>query len=237
MRRHALIAVLALCLGCAKPTYFLAPEAPRADALRTLLVLPLNFEVLPPSNLVDGVEQLQDLVRQHLAATGRGVETLTLRATMTQWAAAVRSVGDANAQRDSERYLAARAELVRNALAASGADAIVLANVEIHRAMIRGNQVAWDGVVRPLTISSVVGGQGRSIAATGSARVTSLHVTVFDRQGTLLFERSRGLEVADELRTEGKGYWVLDREDLFQNDALLRDAVQTVFEPWIRPAG
>lgn len=237
MRCHALIAVLALCLGCATPPYFIAPAAPRAQSL---LVLPLNFEVLPPSNLVDGVEELQDLVRQHLAATGHQVETLPMRATMKHWASAVRTVGgvaDARAETDPERYLAARAELVRRAAAASPAEAVVLATVEIRLAPITdGRKVEWDGVVRRLKVKIGETWTDRKYSHTGTARVTTLHVAVFDRQGMLLFERSRGLEIIQEIRIEHDRFWVDDRKDLFQDDALLRDAVQGAFEPWIEPA-
>jgi hypothetical protein len=108
-------AVLALALsaalGCTKP-YYAGPGAPRASELQTFLLLPVNYEVVPPNSWVDGIERVQSLVRAHLEANGHDVRGRSLSAVLETWTSAVRKTGgleDPQGEIDLARYRAARA--------------------------------------------------------------------------------------------------------------------------------
>jgi len=236
LRRTLLLASLgSLALACAHP-YFTASDAPRGDALRTLQVLPLNFEFAPPSEWLEGIARVQALVQSRLEASGHSVRPVPMRTVLELWSSALREVGGVTAAVDpfqEPRYRQARVLLAERLLADGDADAVVMPTLVPRTAEIEGRTLLWDGVKRKLEVESVDATVDRKYTQTPNARVASLRISVFDRKGELLFERLRGLEPLVWIRVERGHYRVEDRTKLFQDEALLSDEVRTAFEPFL----
>jgi hypothetical protein len=62
-----------------------------------------------------------------------------------------------------------------------------------------------------------------------------LRTSVFDRTGSLLFERYAGLEVINEYEITGSNIETKVRTDLFQDSDLLDEAISLSFQPWLGP--
>jgi hypothetical protein len=238
LRLASAAAGLALALGCAKP-YFLAPDAPPGDELRTLLVLPVNFERVTPRSWTGGLDSITHQVHAYLLGTGRVVRAAPVRDVIRDWNEATRAVGglrDARGRVEPARYHYARMELVRRVAARSDADAVVWPTVGGRVAKGSAQEgLAWDGVEREVPVET--GGGPPRYDVQGEFQVASLEVAVFGRDGRLLYEHARGLEPLESLLLGPRRFWVQDRREPFEDAALLNDQVRAAFEPFLAPGG
>lgn len=230
--------VLVLALGCAKP-YFLAPDAPPGQELRTLLVLPVNFDRVTPRSWTDGLDSITHQVHAYLLGTGRVVRAVPIRDVIADWNEATRSAGglrDAQGRVAPERYHYARVELVRRVAARSDADAVVWPAVGGRVAKGSAKEgLAWDGVKRDVPVET--GGGPPRYDVQGDFQVASLEVAVFGRDGRLLFQHVRGLEPLESLLLGNRRFWVQDRAEPFDDATLLNDQVRAAFEPLLAASG
>lgn len=223
-------------LACALfEPYFLARDAPRANELRTLLVLPANFDHTPKAELVRGTEIVEDKIVHYLSEAGFDVRQLHLSAVTEDWRASQKEVGGIKARRgriDEKRYESARSSLVRRALERQPADAAIVPTLLLREASYRGFEASWDGVTREVSIDT--GGTTRSVLLMrGKDLAISLRITVYDRSGRRVFERYAGLEPIARYETAQNHWKRAVRSDLFGDEEILDSGVRMAFAPWI----
>jgi hypothetical protein len=224
-------------LACAfLEPYTLAPDAPKSGELRSLLLLPLNFDVAPSPQLVHGTEILEAKLIRFLSESGFDVHQIRLSAVTEDWRASQEEVGGLHSTRrgklDEKSYEIARAAVVRRALARKPADAAIVPTLLVREARYYGRKLQWDGVSRDASID--MSGTTRALAyLKGKELATSLRVTVYDRSGRKVFERYAGLEPIVRYVTSQDHWRREQRADLFEDDRLLESGVRMAFEPWL----
>jgi len=224
-------------LACARfEPYTLAPNAPKSAELRSLLVLPLNFDVAPSPRFVLGTEILEAEVVRFLSESGFDVYQMRLSAVAEDWRSSQQEVGGLESTRrgklDDESYESARAAVARRALARQPADAAVVPTFLVREARYDGQKLTWDGVTRDVPLD--MSGTTRALAyVKGKLHATSLRVTVYDRSGRKIFERYAGLEPLTRI-VVSQDHWRQEaRTDLFADAPLLESGVRMAFDPWL----
>lgn len=230
-----------LVLGCSHllPRFHLSEDAPKSGDLARLVLLPMNFEHSPRSSLAPGTELMGERIRSYLEASGYEVVVPRMSETLALWKKSIAVVGgiadESGEALDEERYGRARSELVRGTLASIPADGVVAATVLVREARYVGMDLSWDGAVRPVVID--MGNTNLpALRLNGKDMGTSLRTSVFDREGSNFFERLVGLEPLRRIRVVNRRIKVEEREDLFQDEALLEDGIALSFQPWLTPA-
>lgn len=164
------------------------------------MLLPINYDSAPRAEFAAGVEMMGDRLRVFLEANGFEVVVPRLSTTLAVWKECVDEVGgishDHGKSLDEERYEKARSKLALRILDEYSADGVISAKILVRKGRYSGRDLRWDGVARRVPIDS---GKTTSpiLALRGSAGGTSLRTSVFDRNGTLFFERYAGLEPMD----------------------------------------
>jgi hypothetical protein len=226
-----------LLAACASGPAFIAKDAPASSDLRSVLVLPANFDSSPGPLLTHGAELVESELRDYLVDRGYEVRSLRLSSVLAHWSAGVDDVGgtisDEDAKLSPSLYDAARREVARRALADDPADAVVMPTLLVRTGRVYGPHLHWDGVVREIPIdlkNTNVGITGMS----GKAPGTSLRVSVYDARAVKIFERIVGLEPINMIEGMSQTRYRWDvRDDLFRDGPLLREGIVTSFEPWL----
>jgi hypothetical protein len=237
------LAAGALALGCSlfsTQAYLLAEGAPTSAEFRRLVLLPLNFDRSPSPQLALGVEEMGERMRGYLEQRGFEVVSPAMSSTLAVWRQCEQQVGGLAAgegrEVDIDRYESARSELVRRVLEAISADGVVAGAVMIREAQYSGQFLRWDGASRRVSID--MGNTNMPVLALrGKDAGTSLRTSVFDRSGRKIFERYVGMEPMRSYKVKYPRVQVVERRDLFQDEALLDEVVQLSFQPWMPPPG
>ena len=231
-----LAAVLGLLAGCAT-----APEPADTAKPRSVLLAPTLIDARLGSGLEIGAPAVHRLIAQVLWEQDVQVGTLEGEQFDAIWDSAIRGVSlppatEENATRT--RYDVAF-DAVVGALRERGDrfDALLISSLVVRPGSINGGSVWWDGVRRGLPVDA----RGPydmlpSFRRGAKTPCVSLRVIAYDANGTRLFERVGGLEVANRISFEGEaggGHWS-KREDLFRDDKALRQGVQLALGPFLR---
>jgi len=222
---------------------YVTADAPAPAAIRTVLLLPINFDRVPPPELAHGVELTERAVKGYLTGTGREVLTVRLSEVMSVWrdAAAEHGLSDSETGRISpDDVEAARVAVVRRLAVRHPADAVAVPAVVIREGWHTGMSLRWDGVSRRVPVH-VAGDSTMEVHSIGGKGMgTSLQVTLYASDGVRFFERFAGLEPVDRYEMSGYGTGVgsirsFRRTDLFRDPEIIQNAVRTSFYPAIPP--
>jgi hypothetical protein len=242
----ALLAAAAACAGNA-PKARIAPEHVGAPGVRGFLLGPANLAISLHSELVGGVEPVQQAIAAYIDVHGRSVERLSLQDGRRLWDEAIAEARQSGARLRFETTVA----LFTKRLAETrDFDALVLPSLLYDFTRIRHRKAAWDGVERRMRLMKVPYQKaGRTdnvmmrlmpaLGMAGSAAVTSLHLVVLTREGVKVFEGRGGLELVQEIEVKSVDHsYRIDlhaRGDLFQDADALREGVQIAFTPYLSP--
>jgi hypothetical protein len=257
MRNHfrphaALLGLLVTCslLGCAGGSPYLVEDPPTLQELRTLLVLPVNFDStaaqqhITPALFNRGVRQLSKLVADYVESARHGTKPLGRKEVEPAWRSAVEEVGgitDASGRTLLEGpYEAARVGLVRSLLARHGGDGVLMTGLFVREGRYNGQHLRWDGALRKVRLKQS-NNQAYISNVSGGDLATSVRIAVYDGRGRKVFEQYGGLEPIREYRYVGGGVMEYstgsmtsrNRTGLFQDEALLRDGVRIAMTPLI----
>lgn len=197
----------------------------------------MNFDRTPRPALAPGAERVGERIRDYLEQRGYEVVQPRMSTTLALWKECARRAGGIAAEEgrevDDDRYEWARSELVRRILDQLPADGAVTGAVMARQARYGGRRLHWDGVSRLAPIYNesnfpILSLRGKDVG-------TSLRTTVFDREGRKIFERYVGLEPIHRYVAQQKRIRRVERTDLFQDDALLDDAISLSLQPWLAP--
>lgn len=230
--------------GCAGGAAYMDEAAPAATEVRTVLVVPMNFDATPPVHLVEGVERLEGAITAYLATGGREVARAGLPEVMREWGSIAPASGLASEEGAlrEEQLESARDQLVQRLLAWHPVDAVAMPTLLIREGWFSGNALRWDGAYRPVSIKYERGSLMEVQRISGKGHGTSLRMVLYGRDGSKFFDRYAGLEpilrytMGGFGSTRGGRIESYTRDDLFQDPAILEEAVALSFSPWIAPS-
>lgn len=239
MSRAVLTALMLLMtlIGCVGyQPHYLARDSPPPYSIKRVVLMPTNFNVSSPRLWTSRLDRTGELLAAELVASGRRVQTVDYRDALDAWQGAVSEAGGlmkGATELTEDRYAVARSSLARAILNESDADVVVLATVVKGLGSANGSRnVKWDGVTRRVEID-VRGRRSQHFRLDGKYRVSSLRLSVVDRKGRLIFEKTRGLEILESLlidQNEGI-FREVERTDLFQDEELLLAEIRNVLRP------
>jgi hypothetical protein len=242
------LASVSVASGCAgSGGTFIADDAPTGAEIQRVLLLPMNFDATPPTELARGVEVLDRKLHSYLVGTGRRVSRPALVEVMREWQQLASEVGgfvndDDKTEVEWDRVEQARCELARRLAIDRLVDAILMPTLLIRQGWYSGIKLRWDGVSRRVPVELEPGSFMETQSIGGEGMGTSLRVTAYTTEGKKFFERFAGLEPIDRFEMGGfgtaRGAYVRSyrRTDLFRDAELLEEAIAAGFSPLIAPA-
>ena len=209
-----------------------------------IVVLPLNVTSAIPAELRDGAPAVWSELERYLREQGSHLQTVSLPAARGLWALSVR---DAQIeQQKTQRRLdhAVGKQFVAKLRESAEFDAVIFPSLFVQRAAISGTHATWDGVEREVEFE-----EGRGAAQLpedapieGVAPAASLHVVVFDAEGTQTHEKQAGLTLLVRARItradapSGPSFSFVPRREPFGDAPALRDGIARALDPFL-PAG
>jgi hypothetical protein len=225
---------------------YLVEDAPRGVEIRTVLLVPMNFDATPPTELVHGVEILDRKVARYVEDSGRRVQRASLADVMHEWQKLAGEVGgfvDANGSVIlDERVEWARGELARRLAADRACDVVLMPSLLVRPGWYSGIKLRWDGVTRIVPIDLEPGSFMETQSIAGQGLGTSLRMTGYTPGGDKFFERFAGLEPVDRFEMGGfgttRGGYVRSsrRDDLFEDTEILDEGIAMGFASLIEPS-
>ena len=247
LRRASLFVALAAACASQTPTSVIAPGHEGAPGVERLLLAPANLVLALRPELESGVGPLQDEIAAHLERQGRAVERISLLDARRAWEA---SVAELSRSGDELDFPAAIARFTRKLGGEREFQALVMPALLLQKVVVRHRGARWDGVDRRVrVVNTPRRGAGRTSDAlvdglafgslNAALAVSSLQVMVFDREGRRVFEGRGGLEFLEQVdlakATESFSFEITPRDDLFEDRAVLREAVEVAFTPYLPP--
>jgi hypothetical protein len=239
---HAL-AILLLLLACASsPDNTLVPGNEGAPGVQRFLVCAPNTLIALPAELQDATGALREQVDAYLRFHGRQAQWLDLYESKRLWTAALDA---AKAQGSVEQ---APAIFAQKAGELHEFDAIVLPSILLHKTRALEGSATWDGVTKRMKVVNAPrlpsGGRNQSTLAegvaqggvTGDVLVTSVHVLVYSRAGSRVFEGRGGVSFAQDadLAPLAKKYsWQYRPHDVAGDVDALREGIALAFDPYL----
>lgn len=220
-----------------------------------MLLCPLNLVLPLPAEVRKGAEPVDRELVQFLESQHQELSRLDRKEARELWRRAVfasRPTGDPT--RAPQIFAG---ELAQQ----HSFDVIVMPSLVVVQSRIDAGISAWDGVRRVMRMSHApVIGLSREDAAfntapragrpivdqpfngiSGEAWVTSLHILVYARDGSLVFEGRGGIDFLQEIEFVQPGkslrYRLRPNGALFIDERVLSEAVVAAFAPYLVPAG
>jgi len=236
-RAAAAVLAAALATSCGHGSqmygrhYQLLPGEHGRNVERALIV-PVNLVPNLPVGLLGHTAEVSDEIAAYL--TSHGIEVVpTEEETARQlWTECF----EQSRPRDGDPDPAAAANaFVRQLRERTAFDVLVVPTLVYRKGRLRDGRVRWDGVVRALPVVGGSNAKSPIRRKTGEVAGVSLHVIVFDEQGTEVFHGVGGLDVAHTaVYIPSRGGWYLrHREDPFTEPAHVREGVELAFEPYL----
>lgn len=242
--------VLALLLAaCTIPKlhpYELDEAEIGAPGVQTVGLLPLNTLLALPPELDGATGRVTSLIRAHLEECGVQVVDFGLDEARSLWS---EGVDPESEDVDVDEHVSAYIQRLRERRAF---DVLIQPSLVYRDARIRslGAHAEWDGVTREIQKSGYVNMDGSVYVEPeirGKMPGVSLHLAVYQLDGTRVFESYGGLDLVHEVEF-GTTYrqdlnnripvsvyeWRLKRKRLRDMDAL-REGVALAFTPWLDP--
>jgi len=222
----------------------IVPGNEGAPGVRDVMLLPLNLVVSLPAELQQPSKRVFELMSEYLTVSRKNVGSLRLYHARRLLDASVREVKSAP-EVEPEFGSAARV-FVRRLGEQSQFDALVMPSLVYRKARIYPgtNAAVWDGVKRPLSISSEHDSSlsmDYTYGIQGEIDGVSLHVLVYDANGSRIFEGYGGIDLVHHFDMEGAydaklGRMVMRRDPL-SDEAAIRRGIMTAFDPYLsRPS-
>lgn len=216
------LALLLGLLGCGS-NGFIEKGWAGAPGVASVLILPANFDLTPPTSLQLAAEMATDEVEARFRRSGRGVQRASLGEVFSAWEAAGGNEAATTSEMISETRERVRPIVARLLAEKHGADLVVMPTIVLRDAKVRRDDLVWDGVRRAYRSGELSPGLGVSME--GKQAVTSLRVVAFDPLGNRVFERYGGLEPMVWLELSGSRYRYGERQDLFRDPAVMQEGV------------
>ena len=231
LRGVLLLALAFVATACSLPPkheYEIAPGHAYSSSFETVLLLPINEMATLPKGLEKGDEAVFRLIRDYLQAQGLEVQTPEIskfRSTMR----AAQNTARIDSMSSADKVLAevALADLIPQIAEdlAPNADLIVMPNMAIRVGARKGMSLRWDGVrrVEPVTERVEWSEESTSSAA-------SLHVAIFEADGTYVFSGYGGLDVLWLINVRSSSAELIEAR--LEDEAHLREGVCVAFYPY-----
>ena len=238
--------VLLLVTGCAsKPENTIEPGHEGAPGVERFLLCSPNMILGLPAQLQGATTPVRNEIEEYLRLQEREVQRLNLYDGKIVWNRSVeRAKREGDIGRATEIFASELGKYFEF-------QAIVVPSVSLHQTRVSSSSGSWDGVRRHLRMQNVptanAGSRGEDTLAdglalggvTGDVAVTSLHVLVFDGQGTRVFEGRGGLDFIHDIDlSKVKSSYEFDfvlRRDLLQDSEALREGIEIAFTPYLAP--
>jgi hypothetical protein len=179
-------------LGCASGPHH--ETTVLAKMPERVVILPLNVATPMPAELKSESSAAWSALEVYLRAHGAALKTVAYPAARGLWLASIRDARADPKKKDPGFDDAARL-FVGKLEQQSDFDALIIPSLYVQRATLSGTKATWDGTERTLEIEAPRGdGPVQSDAPIeGAVPAVSLHVLVFDRNGSKLHEGRAGL--------------------------------------------
>src|SRR5262249_49118572 len=127
-------------------------------------------------------------------------------------------------------------------------EALLIPSLIVQRTVVRHRGASWDGVQRRIRVVNrprLPGGRNQNALVEGMASgdvnanisIVSLHLLAFARDGKHVFEGRGGIDILDEVDLQDAEktlrFRMRQREDLFDDRAILAEAVEIAFTPYL----
>lgn len=246
IRLVAVICTLALLLGCSTDGSHnhLVTGNEGAPGVESFLLLPMNVVISLVPEFEDAAALLEPEVAGFLREHGRLVQEISFGEARKEWVAAAKEVTSGGMELSFDRNVAMFAERLRHS---RDFDAMVMPAVIRRDIRVTGSFGQWDGVSRRFPTRNAPRwkpGQSGGVVGQGFAGTfmgASLHVMVFTREGSRVFEGRGGLDFvqyADLSMALEEGRWEMRRRDDFLEDPeVVREGVRLAFTPYLGPPG
>lgn len=236
-RAERLLAGLLLsCLSCVNPPhdFKLEPDQVGAPGVERFLMLPLNVAVSLPEEFEKSVPRVSEQMLRYIESHGRQVDSISAYEGHQLWIQSVKQAGVAS--RLVAGFDSAVVALTKQLAKTRSFDAVVMPSLVFRKAQLSRRTASWDGVKRRIRIVSYR--KSDSIIRTlsfgdGTITAVSLHIFVFSSDGIRVFESFAGIEVAHEVAVFEREYQFELREDLLDDDDVLRDGIALAFDPYL----
>jgi hypothetical protein len=208
----------------------------------------LNLAAALPPELESGVAPVESQIATYLAQQGKTVERLPLRDATRLWRASVTELSESGA---APRFGAVAQRFAQSLRRTHDFDALVMPVLLLDRVPVRHRTASWDGVTRRVRVVNAprrTAGRNDSLMADGlvdggslhaTMPVSSLYVMVLTPAGERVFHGRGGIDFVDELDlanvAETYTFEIRRREDLFEDQAVLRESIAAAFTPYLPP--
>jgi hypothetical protein len=238
--QRAALAIALAWLGCSSPA---APHETTvlAKVPERIVVLPLNVATPMPAELKEHGPAVWSTLETALRSHGSQLKTLAAPTARGLWLASVRA---AQAEpKDSQRKLedAVAHQFATRLRESAEFDALIFPSLFLQRAVLEGTTATWDGTERTLEFDAGPRGQPPpDIALEGAVPAASLHVVVFDANGTKLHEKQAGLTLLVRARisdtsdpVSAPSFAFVPRRDAFADATMLLEGVEAALDPFV----
>ena len=195
------------------------------------LVVPVNLMPNLPVGLLGHTAEVSDEIAAYLASHGIEVVPTEEETARQLWIDCFEESRPGDGGPDPA---SAANAFVRQLREREAFDVLIVPTLVYRKGRLRDGRVRWDGVVRTLPVVGGSDAKSPIHRETGKVAGVSLHVIVFDEQGTEVFHGVGGLDVAHTAEyMASRGRWYLrHREDPFTEPAHVREGVELAFEPY-----
>ncbi len=215
-----------------------------APGVRRVLLAPPNLVLALNAEVQSGARALDREIGSYLESQGRDVERFDLLEGRTLWK---RAMAQARAGGSLEGAVGI---FVRELARGHQFDVLAMPSLILHQTRMDSCNASWDGVSRRMRITNApAAGTGREQSdyakgvawggISGPAWVTSVHVLVFARDGSRLFEGRGGVDFLHEVDLLDQGrsfrYELRPNGSLFLDPARVREGVVRAFTPYLIP--
>jgi hypothetical protein len=237
------LALSLLLVGCAGESGPRERTVLAGPGQQVSLILPLNVSAVLPGELEPYEPIVWEEFQTYLRARGKELKTLSRRTARRLWLESIREVRAPTGARagSAPGFDEAASVMARKLAERANFAVMIVPSLFVREATLKGRSASWDGVQRRVPFSTT-GLGARKLAETplvGVAPAGSLHVAIFDTEGTKVHDALGGLEVLWGVRAVGANlsgepsFKLVPRNDLFENREHVREAVEVAFDPFV----
>jgi hypothetical protein len=237
------LALSLLLVGCAGESGPRERTVLAGPGQQVSLILPLNVSAVLPGELEPYEPIVWEEFQTYLRARGKELKTLSRRTARRLWLESIREVRAPTGARagSAPGFDEAASVMARKLAERANFAVMIVPSLFVREATLKGRSASWDGVERRVPFSTT-GLGARELAETplvGVAPAGSLHVAIFDTEGTKVHDALGGLEVLRGVRAVGANlsgepsFKLVPRNDLFENREHVREAVEVAFDPFV----
>jgi hypothetical protein len=208
-----------------------------------VVILPFNVATPMPAELKSASPAAWSALEVYLRAHGAALKTVGYPAARVLWLASIRDAR-ADPKKKNPGFDDAARLFVGKLEQESDFDALIFPSLYVQRAILSGTKATWDGAERTLEIEARRGDSPVQSDAPieGAVPAVSLHVLVFDRNGSKLHEGRAGLALLVRAKiahlsasNEAPDFSFAPLRDPFEDRVFLLRGTATALAPYIPP--